>query len=170
MIRDYQASSEVDPGSALSFQENITVTLSKSTLVGSSVVGEDEDYGVLPNNATHIAPPDVPGGFIPRWNGGAWEQVEDHKGKEGYLDGQPHTVKEHGPLPEGWSDTPPEPTEAELAERRRGEILARLADIDAARSRPLADLALGLDEGFAQQKLEGLEAERAELAAELAGL
>jgi GTPase len=43
MIRDYQASSEVDPASALAFQENITVTLSKSTLVGSSVVGEDED-------------------------------------------------------------------------------------------------------------------------------
>ena len=43
MVRDYQASSEVDPGSALSFQENITVALSKSTLTGSAVVDEDRD-------------------------------------------------------------------------------------------------------------------------------
>ena len=43
MVRDYQASSEVDPGAALSFQENITVALSKSTLTGSSVVDEDRD-------------------------------------------------------------------------------------------------------------------------------
>ena len=43
MVRDYQASSEVDPGAALSFQENITVALSKSTLTGSSIVDEDRD-------------------------------------------------------------------------------------------------------------------------------
>ena len=135
------------------------------------LAGEDDDYGgYLPVGAVYDAPPDAPEGFVPRWTGAAWELAESHKGQEGYLHGQPHTIKEHGPLPEGWSDTPPEPTEAELAERRRGEILARLAGIDAARSRPLADLALGLDEGFAQQKLEGLEAERAELAAALAGL
>jgi hypothetical protein len=43
MVRDYQASSEVDPGSAISFQENMTVALSKSTLTGSKVVDEDVD-------------------------------------------------------------------------------------------------------------------------------
>ena len=42
MVRDYQASSEVDPQAALSFQENITVALSKSTLVGSKVVEQDQ--------------------------------------------------------------------------------------------------------------------------------
>ena len=41
MVRDYQASSEVDPGAALSFQENMTVALSKSTLQGTRVVEED---------------------------------------------------------------------------------------------------------------------------------
>jgi len=41
MVRDYQASSEVDPQAALSFQENITVALSKSELVGSKVVQQD---------------------------------------------------------------------------------------------------------------------------------
>ena len=43
MVRDYQASSEVDISAAISFQENITVALSKSTLVGSAVVEEDRD-------------------------------------------------------------------------------------------------------------------------------
>jgi flagellar basal body-associated protein FliL len=41
MVRDYQASSEVDPQAAISFQENITVALSKSTLTGSRVVDAD---------------------------------------------------------------------------------------------------------------------------------
>jgi hypothetical protein len=43
MIRDYQASSEVDPAAALSFQENFTLSLSKSTLTGSVPVEEDQD-------------------------------------------------------------------------------------------------------------------------------
>jgi len=43
MVRDYSAGSEVDPKAALSFQENITVALSKSTLNGSVPVEEDLD-------------------------------------------------------------------------------------------------------------------------------
>jgi hypothetical protein len=43
MVRDYQASSEVDPSSALAFQETITVSLSQSRLQGASVVDEDID-------------------------------------------------------------------------------------------------------------------------------
>ena len=43
MVRDYQASSEVDPAAALSFQENMTVALSKSTLQGSVVMDQDMD-------------------------------------------------------------------------------------------------------------------------------
>ena len=38
MIRDYQASSEVDPAAALSFQENITVTLSRADVSGARMV------------------------------------------------------------------------------------------------------------------------------------
>jgi hypothetical protein len=45
MVRDYQASSEVDPSAALAFQENITVALSKSTLTGSRIVDADFDDG-----------------------------------------------------------------------------------------------------------------------------
>ena len=40
---------------------------------------------------------------------GAWVLIEDHIGKQGYVDGEPVTIKEYGPLPEGWNDTPPEP-------------------------------------------------------------
>ena len=42
MVRDYQASSEVNPEAALSFQENITVALSKAQLIGSKVVIQDQ--------------------------------------------------------------------------------------------------------------------------------
>jgi hypothetical protein len=43
MVRDYTASSEVDPSAALAFQENITVTLSKSDLSGSVIYWEGSD-------------------------------------------------------------------------------------------------------------------------------
>ena len=43
MVRDYQASSEVDPAAAISFQENITVALSQTTLTGAAIVDEDGD-------------------------------------------------------------------------------------------------------------------------------
>jgi len=43
MVRDYSAGSEVDTKAALSFQENMTVALSKSTLTGSAIVDEDQD-------------------------------------------------------------------------------------------------------------------------------
>ena len=43
MVRDYTASSEVDPNAALAFQENITVTLSKSDLRGAVIHWEGVD-------------------------------------------------------------------------------------------------------------------------------
>jgi len=43
MVRDYTASSEVDPAAALSFQENITVTLSRSDLRGAVIQVEMPD-------------------------------------------------------------------------------------------------------------------------------
>jgi hypothetical protein len=42
MVRDYNASSEVDKDAALAFQENFTLALSKSTLTGSSVMELDQ--------------------------------------------------------------------------------------------------------------------------------
>jgi hypothetical protein len=43
MVRDYTASSEVDPSAALAFQENITVTLSKSQLIGAVIQFQEPD-------------------------------------------------------------------------------------------------------------------------------
>jgi hypothetical protein len=43
MVRDYTAGSEDDRSAGISFMENITVTLSKSSLRGSAPVDEDED-------------------------------------------------------------------------------------------------------------------------------
>ena len=91
--------------------------------------GEVDDYGILPNNATRTTPTIVES-FVPRWTGKNWEQVEDHKGKSGYVNGQPHEVKEYGPLPDGWSETPPPPTTEELLDRLRGQRDAKLNATD----------------------------------------
>ncbi len=73
-------------------------------------LGETDDYGgAIPQNCVSVAPT-VQDGFIPRWNGKTWDQVESHKGKKGYVDGMPHEIKEHGPYPDGWSAEPPPPT------------------------------------------------------------
>lgn len=88
---------------------------------GGYYAGEAEDYGILPNNATRTAPAIVEG-KVPRWTGKKWEQVEDNKGKSGYVNGQPHEIKEYGPLPGGWSDTPPAPVLAEAKAAKQTEI------------------------------------------------
>ncbi|MDR1108582.1 MAG: hypothetical protein LBL19_06060 [Spirochaetaceae bacterium] len=47
MVTDYVATSELDPSSALSFQESITQALSRSDLKGASVVKSDTRDGLL---------------------------------------------------------------------------------------------------------------------------
>jgi hypothetical protein len=48
MVNDYTATSELDPSAAVSFQENITQTLSKSELKGARTVKlERDDNGLL---------------------------------------------------------------------------------------------------------------------------
>ena len=90
---------------------------------GYFTVEEDDFGGSLPHNCVAVEP-ERKAGFIPRWNpgAGAWEQVEDHKGEEGYLDGKPHEIKEYGPLPEGFTAEPPPPTFDELRERKIAAI------------------------------------------------
>lgn len=85
--------------------------------------GETEDYGLLPNNSTRTAPTIVEG-KIPRWTGKKWEQVEDHKGKSGYVKGQPYTINEYGSLPDGWSDTPPPPSLSDVQAAKAASIIA----------------------------------------------
>ena len=122
---------------------------------------EVEDYGLLPNNATHAAPAHKDG-YIPRWTGKKWEQVEDHRGKEGYVGGTPYTIKEYGPLPEGWSDTPPPPTldearAAKIAEINRGfdaALAASLTMPSISASPSAVEIALALDD-FKAEDAEG---------------
>ncbi len=54
--------------------------------------------------------PTAPAGFWPGANADktGWVNIEDHKGEEGYLNGESYTIKDYGPYPEGWSSAPPE--------------------------------------------------------------
>ena len=88
-------------------------------------IGPIEDYGRLPGHATYDKP-EVKDGFIPRFVNGKWTQVENHKGKTGYVNGEPFTVKDYGPLPAGWSDTPPPPTPEEQAEAAKAQFTAAI--------------------------------------------
>lgn len=136
--------------------------------------GAAEDYGLLPNNAVHTAP-ELREGFIPRWTGTAWEQVENHKGEEGYVNGQYTIIREYGPLPEGWSDTPPPPSPEEQARERVACIKAELQTLDADSSRAMRAMLAGTATEEDQTRLAELESrvvalrqERAELEAFLA--
>lgn len=88
-----------------------------------------EDYGILPNNATYTEPREREG-HIPRWNGEAWVQVENHLGKEGYLNGEAHTIREYGPLPTGWSLTPPPPTLEEAKDKARSDLREKRRSVE----------------------------------------
>ncbi len=55
----------------------------------------------------------------------AWEYVEDHRDKQGWLgDGTLHVVDALGPLPDGWSDTAPVPALEEVHAAKQAEIRA----------------------------------------------
>ena len=105
--------------------------------------GEVEDYGLLPHNATYTAPPDAEDGHVLHWDGTTWNHVANHKGETGYVNGQPHEIKEYGPLPEGWSDTPPPPTHEELFDRLRSFRDARISAVLWMRERHADELELG---------------------------
>ena len=79
-----------------------------------------------------------------------------------YAEERPEMVTDEAP--------PAPPTPEELAEARRAEILAELAALDAARVRPLAELALNPGAAYPAAKLGELEAKAAALRQELAGL
>ena len=62
---------------------------------------------VPPDNALRDAPPRKDGHWPVRDVGGTgWILVEDHRGREGWLNGRPAMIAAPGPLPEGWKDTP----------------------------------------------------------------
>ena len=117
--------------------------------------GEVDDYGILPNNATHMTPTVVEG-FVSRWTGKNWEQVEDHKGKSGYVNGGPYEIKEYGPLPEGWSETPPPPTTEELFTRLRDQRDAHINSVLWMRERHADELELGKETSLTPEQYTAL--------------
>lgn len=99
--------------------------LYKYRLPNGYFVGEIPNFGKT-INTVEIAPV-LTDGFWPRWpienpNATEWEQVEDHRGTQGYLDGEPHEIKDLGPLPDGFSLEPPPPS----LEQARTEALEAL--------------------------------------------
>ena len=91
----------------------------------------------IPGDCVEVAPPAEKENYIPVWNGAAWVETEDYRGKEYWLPGDTYgtpgrEVKEIGPLPEGAMLTPPEQTIDEVkvikktalkAERDQKEVL-----------------------------------------------
>lgn len=98
------------------------------------------DYGsTQPHNSLPDAPPIKPGKWARAVNG-KWIQVENHTGESGYINGQPHTITEYGPYPDGWSATRPLPTLAEAQNSKRASISA---GFDAAMSASLTMPSVG---------------------------
>ena len=90
-------------------------------------VAQCDDYGgSLPHNCTAVKPV-LQEGFIPLWTGSKWEQVENHKGLEGYLNGEPYTIKDYGPLPEGFSTTKPLPSLEEAKHEKQSEVINKFS-------------------------------------------
>lgn len=89
---------------------------------------EAYDWAICPPDALRIPLPDpVPEGFWPVVNQtrDGWDMVEDHRGEEGYIDGEPVRIAALGPLPEGWTtDTPIPPDTRTQVEKRRAAYMA----------------------------------------------
>lgn len=87
------------------------------------------DVYVLPARG-YLDAPVITDGCVARRVNGAWVNVENHIGEKGYVNGVPMEIKEYGPLPDGWSVTPPPPTLDQLFAALRTTRDARLAATD----------------------------------------
>lgn len=84
-----------------------------------------------PVNALRKELPQKLDGFYFGEKNGDWTYIEDHRGKEGYVDGTPYTISDFGPLPDGWSDAPPPPPEPTIEERTEQFRAAIQSHLDA---------------------------------------
>lgn len=135
---------------------------------------QGKDVWLMPPHCTTVKP-DTREGYVPVWDGHAWEYVEDHRGEKGWVNRVPVEIKELGPLPDGFATDEPEPTPEEQAELRRQEILAELDRIDRASSRALRAVLTAQSAGQEPvsadvEKLAEYEASAKALRVELAGL
>lgn len=104
------------------YSENCTLDPLESAQQGHEVY-------VLPAHG-YIDAPVIAEGCVPRRVDGAWVDVENHVGEKGFINGVPTEIKEYGPLPAGWSATPPVPTEEQLFVTLRASRDVRLAATD----------------------------------------
>ncbi|WP_411330105.1 phage tail assembly chaperone [Desulfovibrio desulfuricans] len=109
-----------------------------------------------PGMSLLVAPGDKRKGYAQQVDGDRWKEVEDHRGKEGFVNGQPHEIKAYGPLPDGWSDTPPPLTTEELFFRIRGQRDARINSVLWMRERHSDELALGKETSLSQEQYTAL--------------
>lgn len=86
---------------------------------------------IQPGNTLVVAPGKRRKGYAQQRAGDVWREVEDHRGKEGFVGGEPFTVKKCGPLPDGWSETPPPPSTADLFDQLRALRDLKLREYDA---------------------------------------
>ncbi len=130
--------------------------------------GFDTDHGgPLPNSATYVLP-ELNKGYIPKWDGEKWTQIETHVGESGFVNGQAVLIAEHGPYPEGWSREYVDPRTPE--EIKKAEILARLGALDLERIRPIGAILNGAGTDEDKTRLSALETEAASLRSELQAL
>lgn len=97
---------------------------------------------VLPANG-YLDAPVITDGCVAKRENGSWVNVENHVGEKGYINGVPIEIMEYGPLPEGWSDTPPPPTIEELFDTLRSVRDARVNAVLWMRERHADELDLG---------------------------
>lgn len=93
---------------------------------------QGKEIFLLPPNATFDAP-EIKEGFAPVWNGGKWEQIEDHRGVAFWLEGDSfgtlaRTMNELGPLPKGATLVAPVMTEEEKQAQALLQAKAERAD------------------------------------------
>ena len=90
---------------------------------------QGRDVYVLPANG-YPDEPVIAEGCVARRVNGAWVNVENHVGETGFVNGVLTKIEGYGPLPDGWSVTPPPPTADQLFAALRAARDAMLADTD----------------------------------------
>lgn len=82
---------------------------------------------LAPANALRGDKPTASEGYWPGESSGSWIDIEDHRGTQGWLNKGPYTIRDFGPLPDGFTTTEPEPdpvtpTSADLSRENQRRI------------------------------------------------
>lgn len=124
-----------------------------NTYVGKEISAPPPLGVGLPAYCTDVAPPEAQAGYSRVWIDGSWQQVEDHRGETGYLNGVATTITALGPLPNSWSVTAPAPSAEEAMAAKISALDAVLqAALDAARTDLLTATLADDAEGIAAAK------------------